>query len=60
MKGDLHRAFNIACNFDSEVSIITSNYINAGYPIGLIKSVISDFKKKDENQPIVLDWLFTV
>ena len=60
IKGDLHRAFNIASNFDSEVSIITRNYINAGYPIGLIKSVISDFKKKDENQPIVLDWLFTV
>ena len=24
----------------------------------IIKSVTSDFKKKDENQPIIPDWLF--
>ena len=40
------------------VTIMTKKYLNAGYPIGFIKSVISDFKKKDENQPIIHDWLF--
>ena len=26
--------------------------------MGFIKSVITDFKMKDENQPITSDWLF--
>ena len=50
INGDLHRAFEIASDFDVEVSIITKKYLDAGYPIGFIKSVINDFKKKDENQ----------
>ena len=55
---DLNRAFKIASDFDAEVSIIIKKYLHAGYPLGFIKSVISDFKKKDENQPIIHDWLF--
>ena len=55
MNDDLHRAFKIAPDFDAETSIITKKYLDAGYPIGFIKSLISDFKKKDENQPIILD-----
>ena len=58
INGDLHRAFKIASDFDAEVSIITKKYLDAGYPLGFIKSIISDFKKKDENQPIIPDWLF--
>ena len=58
INGDLHRAFKTASDFDAEVSIITKKYLDAGYPLGFIKSVISDFKKKDENQPIIPDWLF--
>ena len=46
---DFHRAFKIASDFDAEVSIITKKCLDAGYPLGFIKSVISDFKKKDEN-----------
>ena len=42
----------------AEVSIITKKYVGARYQVGFIKSVISDFKKKDENQPIITDWLF--
>ena len=55
---DLHRAFKIFSDSDAEVSIIIKKYLEAGYPIGFIKSVISNFKKKDENQQIIPDWLF--
>ena len=55
INGDLHLAFKIASDFDEEVSIITKKYLDAGYPIGFIKSVIDNFKKKDENQPIISD-----
>ena len=58
INGDLHRALKIASDFDTEVSIITKKYLDAGYPISFIKSVNSDFKKRDENQPIIPDWLF--
>ena len=58
INGDLHRAFKTASDFDVEVSILTKKYLEAGYAIGFNKSVISDFKKKDENQPIIPDWLF--
>ena len=57
INSDLHRVFKIASDFDAEVSIMTKKYRNAGYPIGFIKSVISDFKN-DVNQPIIPDWLF--
>ena len=58
INGDLNRALKIASKFDTEVSIITKKYLDAGYPVGFIKSVIRDFKKKDESRPIVPDWLF--
>ena len=48
----------IASNFDTEVSIITKKYLDAGYSVSFIKSVVRDFKKMDENQPILTDWLF--
>ena len=55
---DLHQAFKIASDFDAEIFIVTKKYLDAGYSIGFIKSVISDFKKNDENQPIIPNWLF--
>ena len=42
--------FEIASDVDAKVSIITKKYLDAGYPIGFIKSLISDFKKQNENQ----------
>ena len=42
INGDLHQAFEIASDFDAEVSTITEKYLDTGYPIGFIKSVISD------------------
>ena len=58
INGDLNWAFKIVFCFDVEVSIITKKYLDAGYPIGFIKSVISDIKKLNENQPDIPDWLF--
>ena len=50
---DLHRAFKIASDFDAEVQTITLKYLEVGYPIGFIKSVINDFKNsKEEEQPL--------
>ena len=49
INGELHQAFEIASDFDAEVSIITKKFLDAGYLIGFIKSVISAFKMKDEN-----------
>ena len=43
---DLHRALKIATDFDTEVSIITKTYLDAGYPIGFVHSVINYFKKE--------------
>ena len=53
VNGNLHRSFKITPDFDTEVSVITKKYRDAGYPIGFIKSVISDFKK-DLNQQLHL------
>ena len=58
INGDLHLAFEIASDFNAEASIIKKKYLDAENLIGFIKSVIHDFKKKDENQPIIPDWLF--
>ena len=58
INGDLHRAFKFASDFDAEFSTITKEYLDTGYPIGFFKLVISDFKKKDENQSIIPDCLF--
>ena len=55
------------CNIFNAISSFTSIPFSAisfnacfltVYPIGFIKSVISDFKEKDENQSIISDWLF--
>ena len=57
--GDLHPAFKIASDFDAEVQTITQKYLEVGYPIGFIKSVINDFKNsKEEEQLIIPEWLF--
>ena len=55
INGDLHWKFKHASDFDAEVSIITKKYLDTGYPIDFIKSVISNFKKKDGNQPVIPD-----
>ena len=55
----MHRAFKIASDFDEEVQTITLKYLEVGYPIGYIKSVINDFKNsKKEKQLIIPEWLF--
>ena len=57
IRGNLHRAFKIAS--DVEVQTITLKYVEVGYPIGIIKSVINDFKNsKEEEQLIIPEWLF--
>ena len=56
--GDLLWACIIASDFDPEISIVTNTSLDVGYPVGFIKSVINDFKKKDENQLIIVEWLF--
>ena len=38
--------------------MIAKKYWDPGHLIDFIKSVISDFKINDENQPIIPDWLF--
>ena len=48
----------ILIHFETEVSIIRKKYQHAVYPIGFIKSIISVFKKSNENQPLIADWLF--
>ena len=58
INGDLHWTFKHASDFDAEVSIITKKYLDIGYPIGFITSVISDFKNKGGNQPVIPDKLF--
>ena len=66
INGDLHRVFKIDSDFDAEVSIITQKYLEAGYPVGFIKSVISGFKKKDtdslfeERRKICLNYLIAL
>ena len=44
LNGDLHRAFKVS-DLDGKVSIITNKYLDGGYPIVFIKSVISDLFK---------------
>lgn len=53
INGDLHQTIKIASDFDAEISIITKKHLEAGYPLGLIETLISDFRKKDENPPIL-------
>ena len=59
IRGDFHCAFKNASDFDAEVQTITRKNLEVGYPIGFIKSVISNFKNsKEEEQPIIPEWLF--
>ena len=59
IQGELHCAFKIASEFDAEVQTIRLKYLEIGYPISFIKSVINDFKNsKEEEQLIIPDWLF--
>ena len=59
IRGDLHRAFKVASDFDAEVQTIIQKYLEIGYPIVFIKPVINDFKNsKEEEQLIIPEWLF--
>ena len=59
IQGDLHHAFKIASNFDAEVQTITLKYLEVGYPISFIKSVIKDFKNSKEKEELIIpEWLF--
>ena len=59
IRGDLHRVFKIASDFDAKVQTITLEYLEVGYPIGFIKSMINYFENsKDEEQLNIPEWLF--
>ena len=59
IRGDLHRVFKMASDFDAEVQTITQKYLEVGYPIGNRRSVINDFKNsKEEEQLVIPEWLF--
>ena len=59
MRGDFHRDFKTAWDFEAEIQTITEKYLKVGYPIGFIKSLINDFKNsKEEEQLIIPEWLF--
>ena len=47
-------SLKIASNFDAEMSIIAKKYLDTGCPIGFIKSVISDFKKRMKTNQLYL------
>ena len=55
INGDSNRAFKTDSDFGAEIYNITKIYLGIEYPSGFINSVISDFKKKDENQPVIPD-----
>ena len=50
----MHRAFKIASDFHEEVQTITQKYLEVGYPIGFIKSVINDFKNSKEEEQLII------
>ena len=59
IQGGLHGAFKIAADFDAQVQTIIRKYLEVGYPIGFIESVINDYKNsKEEEQLIITEWLF--
>ena len=59
IQGDLHCAFKGASDFDAKVQTITVKYLEVGYPIDFINSVINDFKNsKEEEKLIIPEWLF--
>ena len=61
INGELHRAKQIASNFQNEINKIRTKYKNAGYPLKFINSVISSFNNEnrndqpwDENKPRII------
>ena len=55
----MHRTFKNGSDFGAEVQKIAQKYLEAGYPISFIQSVINDFKNsKEEEQLIIPEWLF--
>ena len=58
INGDLHRAFKISSDFDTEVSIIRNRFLESGFPEKFVNSVISTFKNKDKEDTIIPPWLF--
>ena len=51
INGELSRASKISSDLESEKRIITTKYINAGYPPNFIKSVIRQFDEKQQKIP---------
>ena len=60
ISGDLHRSKKISSDFASEITRIKSKYINAGFPIKFIQSVINDFHESQatDTNMIIPNWLF--
>ena len=55
----MHRTFKNGSDFGAEVQKIAQKYLEAGYLISFIQSVINDFKNsKEEEQLIIPEWLF--
>ena len=58
IKGELHRASKIASSFDTEVLRIKKKFLSAGFPIRFINSVVEDFTKIPDDEPLIPNWLF--
>ena len=56
--GDLHRAQTISDDFPMELKRIRTKYINVGYPIKFIESVIRSFTSKYDEEVLIPHWLF--
>ena len=56
--GELHRASKIASSFDNEVLRIKKKFLSAGFPICFINSVVEDFTKSPDEEPLTPIWLF--
>ena len=50
INGNLHRAWMISSNFESEVKIIKQKYLSAGYPEKFVNSTIKSFRDKIKNR----------
>ena len=59
IKGELHRASKISSNFNAEVDRFKRKFVDVGYPIKLIESVIRDFNTPPipESDLIIPTWL---
>ena len=56
--GELHRANKIASTFDKEVLRIKKKFLSAGFPIRFINTVVEDFTKSPDDEPLIPNWLF--